>query len=64
VEYGSISRLRIFGVELLNQGSGLSIDDIINWQQLTHMATYDKNKSYYMLETPSKGQSAGKSILG
>lgn len=29
-EYGQIATMKIFGVEILNEGSGLSVDDIIN----------------------------------
>ena len=37
-EYGQMMMMRIYGVELLNQGSGLSIDDISNESQVTFVA--------------------------
>ena len=38
-EYGSRSYLKIVGVELLNENSGFSIDDIVVEQQYTFVAT-------------------------
>ncbi len=37
-EYGALAVMRIFGVELLNEGYGVSIDDIVSEQQLTYIA--------------------------
>ncbi len=37
-EYGALTVMRIFGVELLNEGSGVSIDDIVTEQQHTYVA--------------------------
>lgn len=37
-EYGAMAVMRIFGVELLNEGSGVSIDDIVTEQQHTYVA--------------------------
>jgi hypothetical protein len=37
-EYGSLAVMRIFGAELLNEGSGVSIDDIVTEQQHTYVA--------------------------
>jgi hypothetical protein len=37
-EYGALAVMRIFGVELLNEGSGVSIDDIVLEQQHTYVA--------------------------
>lgn len=37
-EYGSLMVMRIFGVEVLNEGSGISVDDIQTEQQHTYMA--------------------------
>ena len=37
-EYGQIATMNIYGVEILNEGSGLSIDDIINEAQMTFVA--------------------------
>lgn len=46
-EYGAQSLMKIFGVELLNENSGVSIDDIVTEQQYTYVCrsitpwTYD-----------------------
>jgi len=37
-EYGQMASMRLYGVEILNEGSGLSIDDIINEAQMTFVA--------------------------
>jgi len=37
-EYGQIASMKIYGVEILNEGSGLSIDDIVNEAQMTFVA--------------------------
>lgn len=37
-EYGNISVLHIIGVELINEGSGVSIDDIVTETQMTFVA--------------------------
>jgi hypothetical protein len=37
-EYGALMVRKIFGVELLNEGSGCSIDDIVIEQQYTYVA--------------------------
>ena len=37
-EYGNLMFMAIFGVELLNEGSGISIDDISNESQITFVA--------------------------
>ncbi len=37
-EYGHLAVMRIFGVELLNEGSGISVDDIQIEQQHTYVA--------------------------
>jgi len=36
-EYGSLAVMRVFGVELLNEGYGVSIDDIVSEQQHTYV---------------------------
>ena len=36
-EYGAQATMRIFGVELLNENSGVSIDDIVTEQQYTYI---------------------------
>jgi hypothetical protein len=37
-EYGALAVMRIFGVEILNEGYGVSIDDIVSEQQHTYVA--------------------------
>jgi len=37
-EYGALASMRVFGVELLNEGYGVSIDDIVSEQQHTYVA--------------------------
>lgn len=37
-EYGSTSVMSILGVELINEGSGISIDDIVTETQMTFVA--------------------------
>lgn len=37
-EYGALSVMKIFGVELLNEGYGVSIDDLVSEQQFTYIA--------------------------
>ncbi len=37
-EYGALAVMRIFGVELLNEGYGVSIDDLVSEQQFTYVA--------------------------
>jgi hypothetical protein len=37
-EYGNISAMHILGVELINEGSGVSIDDIVTETQMTFVA--------------------------
>jgi hypothetical protein len=37
-EYGALAVMRIFGVELLNEGYGVSIDDMVSEQQFTYIA--------------------------
>jgi len=37
-EYGKVAEMRIYGVEILNEGSGFSIDDIVIENQMTYVA--------------------------
>lgn len=37
-EYGALAVMRIFGVEILNEGYGVSIDDIVSEQQMSYIA--------------------------
>ena len=36
-EYGKAATMRIYGVEILNEGSGFSIDDIVIENQMTYV---------------------------
>ena len=37
-EYGQVAQMSLRGVEVLNEGSGMSIDDIVTEQQMTFVA--------------------------
>jgi len=37
-EYGALANMAIYGVEILNEGYGVSIDDIVSEQQMTYVA--------------------------
>lgn len=37
-EYGQVAQMNLRGVEILNEGSGMSIDDIVTEQQMTFVA--------------------------
>ena len=37
-EYGNGAQMRIYGIEILNEGSGFSIDDIVIENQMTYVA--------------------------
>lgn len=37
-EYGAAATMRIYGIEILNEGSGFSIDDIVIENQMTYVA--------------------------
>lgn len=37
-EYGMTSSMRIFGIEILNEGSGFSVDDMVIENQMTYVA--------------------------
>lgn len=59
-EYGSVSVMHILGVELINEGSGVSIDDIVTETQMTFVArgilgwrpiTFNKNSGTFNLES-------------
>lgn len=39
-EYGAATAMRIFGIEILNEGSGHSVDDSVNEAQATFVARY------------------------
>jgi len=37
-EYGSLAVMRVYGIEILNEGYGVSIDDIVSETQSTYVA--------------------------
>lgn len=37
-EYGQMAVMKIFGVEILNEGSGMSIDDVVTERAMTYIA--------------------------
>ena len=37
-EYGALAIMRIYGCEILNEGYGVSIDDIVSEQQMSYVA--------------------------
>jgi hypothetical protein len=37
-EYGSLAVMRVFGIELLDEGYGVSIDDMVSEMQHTYVA--------------------------
>jgi hypothetical protein len=37
-EYGSLALMKIFGAEMMNEGCGVSIDDIVTEQQISYVA--------------------------
>jgi hypothetical protein len=39
-EYGAATAMRIYGIEILNEGSGVSIDDAVSEMQATFVARY------------------------
>ena len=39
-EYGARTQMRIMGLEILNEGSGVSIDDMVLEQQMTYVARH------------------------
>lgn len=39
-EYGAGMAMRIYGLEFLNEGSGISVDDVSNEMQFTYMARF------------------------
>jgi len=39
-EYGQLAIMRLYGVEFLNEGAGLSVDDIVNETQMTFICRY------------------------
>jgi len=53
-EYGAATSMRIYGVEILNEGSGASIDDIVLEQQMTYVCrTIDPWRTHGFLD-PNK----------
>lgn len=62
-EYGAQSVMKIFGVELLNENSGVSIDDIVTEQQYTYIAR-SITPWYYDDQTESNVKKIKASIEG
>ena len=57
-EYGANAKMAIFGCEILNEGSGFSIDDIVIEQQMTYVAR--SLKPWIVIDrTPGVGWPAG-----
>jgi hypothetical protein len=46
-EYGQITSMTIFGAEILNEGSGISVDDIVNELAVTFVARYVQSWAPY-----------------
>lgn len=70
-EYGQMATMTIFGVELLNEGSGFSIDNVVTEKAYTFIArsiskfkpiTSENNTGfiYYSYESGLGGQAEGK----
>lgn len=51
-EYGAATAMRIFGVEILNEGGGISIDDAVSEMQATFVARYVQ--PWHVVSTPFK----------
>lgn len=49
-EYGAAMAMRIYGVEILNEGSGVSIDDAVTEMQATFVARYVQ--PWHIVTTP------------
>ncbi|MBU1134870.1 MAG: hypothetical protein KJ569_08175 [Candidatus Omnitrophica bacterium] len=53
-EYGAIAVMKVWGVETLNEGYGVSIDDIVSEEQMTYVAR-DVTK-WFVVENPDPRQ--------
>lgn len=62
-EYGNAAQMRLFGCEILNEGSGFSIDDIVIENQMTYVCrtllpwtalAQDSNQSFTRSSTPQQ----------
>jgi hypothetical protein len=49
-EYGAAMAMRIYGIEILNEGSGVSIDDAVTEMQATFVARYVQ--PWHVVSTP------------
>jgi hypothetical protein len=49
-EYGASMAMRIYGIEILNEGSGVSIDDAVSEMQATFVARYVQ--PWHVVKTP------------
>jgi len=57
-EYGQSATMRIYGIEILNEGSGFSIDDIVIENQMTYVARTVlpwQKLGYWDMQTPGDG---------
>ncbi len=59
-EYGASAKMVIYGVEILNEGSGVSIDDIVIEQQITYAARMVFHWAYV---TNPAGARVGKEMI-
>ena len=41
-ELGAATTMKIYGVEILNEGNGISVDDTVNESQATFVAPHDR----------------------
>ena len=57
-ENGAATCMKIFGVEILNEGSGISIDDAVTEMQATFVARYVE--PWQVVNSPFRGQIGGR----
>jgi hypothetical protein len=57
-ENGAATCMKIFGVEILNEGSGISIDDAVTEMQATFVARYVE--PWQVVQSPFNGQIGGR----
>jgi hypothetical protein len=56
-EYGAATTMRIYGIEILNEGSGHSIDDAVSEMQATFVARYVQ--PWHVVQSPSPTRPPG-----
>jgi len=59
-EYGAATAMRIYGIEILNEGSGVSIDDAVSEMQATFVARYVQPWAVVPFQTRSRRLEASK----